>query len=135
MSPPGDNGPLEAPRADPLGPARAPLLALHRILIDLERGEYEKLHGRVNPAGLYDLLLHHPSFAWMRPLSAAIARLDELPDTPESATARAEWLLAMRTLLRPDPEGGVFQRRYAECLARSPEALHAHAVVMRALPR
>ncbi len=120
---------------DTLGSARGPLLALHRILMEIERGDYEKRHGRVHPGGLLDLLLYHPTFAWLRSLSAAIARLDELADAPPDAAARAEWVLAMRTLLRPDAEGGEFQRRYAECLARSPEALHAHAVVMRALPR
>jgi len=135
VTPTDGHGPQERERAGAIEPARAPLLALHRVLIDLERGEYEKRHGRVTPATLLDLLLHHPQFEWLRPLSVAIAAMDQMPATPDTLAMRIAWVETMRELLSPDPELGGFQRHYAARLARSPEALHAHAMVVKVLPR
>ena len=112
----------------------AKLLDLHRELIEVERHAYERVHGRLSPAELLDNLIHHPQFAWLRPLSTLIAEADVAAeaDDPEERDA---WLAAVRALLTPDPEGADFQRRYAERLQESPGVVVAHAAVLGVLGR
>jgi len=57
---------------------RTTLLDLHKSLMDAQRVRYEREHGRIQtPNEFLGLLLEHPSFAWLRSLSALIAQLDE----------------------------------------------------------
>src|SRR5258706_12368031 len=57
---------------------RHSILELHKALLDAQRIRYEREHGRIQSAGeLLGLVLEHPTFAWLRQLSALIARLDE----------------------------------------------------------
>ena len=114
---------------------RSKLLDLHRELVEAERLGYERVHGRLSPADLLENLLHHPTFSWLRPLSALIAEADAARD-PETAEADARaWRTAVRTLLTADAEGAEFQRRYAERLQQSPGVVMAHAAVIEALGR
>ena len=56
---------------------RRSLLDLHKALLDAQQIRYEREHGRVRSSGeLLGLVLEHPAFAWLRSLSALIARLD-----------------------------------------------------------
>jgi hypothetical protein len=67
----------------------------HRLLVATQKS-FEKLHGRVeNPGQLLQLAVHDPLFAWLRPLSAQLALLDELAeadalDDADVARAAAE---------------------------------------------
>src|SRR6185295_19785342 len=55
----------------------------HRLLVATQRS-FEKLHGRVeSPGQLLQLAVHDPLFAWLRPLSAQLALLDELAEADE----------------------------------------------------
>src|SRR5258706_12324570 len=57
---------------------RHSILELHKALLDAQRIRYEREHGRIQSAGeLLGLVLEHPPFAWLRTLSALIARLGE----------------------------------------------------------
>ncbi|HEX3060151.1 MAG TPA: hypothetical protein VHP62_12360, partial [Usitatibacter sp.] len=57
---------------------RHSILELHKALLDAQRIRYEREHGRIRSSGeLLGLVLEHPAFAWLRQLSALIARLDE----------------------------------------------------------
>ena len=57
---------------------RHSVLALHKALLDAQRIRYEREHGRISTSGEFlGLVLEHPSFAWLRTLSALIARIDE----------------------------------------------------------
>ena len=51
------------------------LLKLHRVLLDRERVAYETRHGSVAAGDLFRLVLDDPQFAWLRSLSALIARI------------------------------------------------------------
>ncbi|MFI5370972.1 MAG: hypothetical protein ACHQ52_05375 [Candidatus Eisenbacteria bacterium] len=112
--------------------ARGRLLELHRALVEVDRRAYERVHGRLTAGALLDNLIHHPVFAWLRPLSTLIAETD---DRGRASRTPSEWLAAARALLTADPEGGEFQRRYAERLQRSPEVVVAHAAARRVLGR
>ncbi len=55
----------------------------HRLLVGTQKS-FEKLHGRVeSPGQLLQLAVHDPLFAWLRPLSAQLALLDELAEADE----------------------------------------------------
>ena len=60
---------------------RKSLLHLHKTLLDWERAAYERVHGRVSPTDLLQATMEHPQFAWLRPISELIVRIDESVDT------------------------------------------------------
>ena len=113
------------------------LLRLHKALLDSERVSYERVHGRIPSNGaFFQLVLGDAWFAWLRPLSHMMARLDELDEEDEVST-RAEitaLIESVRTLLMPSEEGDGFGRHYYDALQREPDVVLAHAAV-RALLR
>jgi hypothetical protein len=114
---------------------RTPLLDLHRVLLDTERREYERDRGRLPDGEFLAALLKDPVLAWLSPLTGLIGRLDELleEDGPQSAREIEACVAQVRALLKPDPAGAQFQRKYAEVLQRSPAAVVDHGRTMRAL--
>jgi hypothetical protein len=113
------------------------LLRLHKALLEGERVTYERVHGRIPSNGaFFQLVLGDAWFAWLRPLSQMMARLDELAEGEEAAD-RAEitaLIASMRTLLTPSEGGDGFGRHYYDALQREPDVGLAHAAV-RALLR
>lgn len=108
------------------------LLRLHKALLDDERVAYERVHGRIQSNGAFlQLTLNDAWFAWLRPLSQVIARLDELSesDNPESRESIPALLASVQTLLIPREEGDGFTRQYYDVLQRSPDVVLAHADV------
>jgi hypothetical protein len=123
------------PRADDsLTEVRLRLLDLHRALLEAERREHERAHGRLSDGEFLDALINDPAFAWLNPLTTLIVRLEELleDETAQGATL-ADCVARIRSLLKPDAGGADFQRRYAEVLQRSPDVVVAHGNAMRAL--
>ena len=109
------------------------LLRLHKTLLDSEREAYERVHGAIQSNGAFlQLVLGHPSFAWLRELSQSMARLDELAESkaPSSAEALDAHMGSLRTLLSPMKDGDEFNRRYYEAIQRHPDTALAHAVVV-----
>jgi len=119
---------------DDLKRLSARLVALHAALLQSERQAYEDTYGPTKPAELLRLLLNDPYFAWLRPLSGIIAQIDEALD-PRASTAAfdANTLFeAAQTLLRSGGSGA-FQTKYRDSLQKSPEAVMAHADVVKIL--
>jgi hypothetical protein len=112
-----------------LAQLRRPLLDLHKTLVDAEREDYERTRGRMSDGDFLKALIDDPAFAWLGALTALIVRLKEL----EAADVPKEYLAEIRRLLKPDPAGSSFQRKYGELLQRRPEALVAHGALMRVL--
>ena len=111
------------------------LLRLHRILLDRERHAYEVRHGAVSPGDLLRLLLNDEHFAWLRPLSMLIAKMDELVDADEPmAAADAETAFRAVYRLLKSGDRGAFQDTYRQALQDSPDAVMAHARVSAVLP-
>ena len=123
-------------RRDDLKILGARLIALHSALLESERQAYEETYGPTKPAELLRLLLSHPHFAWLRPLSGIIAQIDEALD-PRVATAdaSAKSLFESTQALLRSGDSGVFQTKYREALQKSPEVVMAHADVVRTLTR
>src|SRR3984885_9291650 len=57
------------------------LLGLHKILLDSERGTYERDIARIGSTGeLLKLVLYDPWFAWLHELSEFVVLIDETVD-------------------------------------------------------
>jgi len=111
------------------------LLRLHRLLLDRERLAYETRHGFVAAGDLFRLVLDDPQFAWLRSLSALIARIDAAVDG-DDVLATADVDAAFREVCRllKAGAGGEFQEKYHDALQRSPEVVMAHADVSKLFP-
>ena len=108
------------------------LLRLHKALLDDERVAYERVHGRIPSNGAFlQLVLNDAWFAWLRPLSQSVARLDELSESDDAASRQTipALLASVRTLLMPAEAGEGFGRQYYDALQRSPEVVLAHAAL------
>ena len=80
------------------------LLRLHKALLDDERVSYERVHGRIPSNGAFlQLVLGDAWFAWLRPLSQLMVKLDELVEEGEvsSHTEIIDLITSTRTLLTP----------------------------------
>jgi hypothetical protein len=106
---------------------RKALLDLHQTLITEERAGYERRAGQVNAAAFLRVLIEDEGYAWLRPLSALIVRMD---DEEEDAAAL---IAEVRALVRPDFTGTPFPARYAWLIEQSPDVAYAHGVVKQAL--
>ena len=120
-----------------LGNLSRSLLRLHKALLDSERVSYERVHGRIETNGaFFQLVLGDAWFAWLRPLSQLMVKIDELSEEKEMPD-RAEITVvidSVRTMLTPSEEGNGFGRHYYDALQREPDVVLAHAAV-RALLR
>lgn len=106
------------------------LLRLHKALLDDERVSYERVHGRIPSNGAFlQLVLGDAWFAWLRPLSQLMVKLDELMEEGEESarTEIIDLLTSVRTLLMPTEEGDGFGRQYHDALQRGPDVVLAHA--------
>jgi hypothetical protein len=111
------------------------VVRLHKVLLDGERRVHEDRHGPIPPAELFRLVLHDEQFAWLRPLSTLIARIDEMVDAEDPISKAHEQAVfgeAYRLLKSGDSRG--FSDKYREALQKSPDVVMAHADVSRVLP-
>ena len=116
---------------------RRALLHLHKTLLDWERTAYERIHGRVSSHDLLQAILGDPQFAWLRPLSELIVRIDELmaheaPDTSADVNAILD---RARALVSPEDTAGSYAQRYHAALQEHPDAVFAHRDVSVLLKR
>ncbi len=115
---------------------RSRLLGLHKVLLDDARSSYELDRGSVGSnASLLQLVIHDPWFAWLRPLSELVVRIDEAlqPDSPAREPDGAALLEDVAHLISPDRAPDGFSERYYEALHRQPAVILAHAEVRRIL--
>ncbi len=104
------------------------LLQLHKTLIDWQRTDYERLHGRLQTSQLLQVIFDHQDFAWLRSMSGLIVRIDEAlevkpPDPPLSETGPL--VAQARELVAPEA-GTLYAHRYHAALQELPEAVLAH---------
>ena len=116
-----------------LGTARDDLLRVHRLLLQVERVRYEKVHGRIANNGLFlQLVIGDPWFDWLRPMGQMVLLIDERTEDKEAPlqTNEATALLKRsRELLRADETGDAFQRLYFQALQLSPDLAVLHGQV------
>jgi len=118
-----------------LNDLRQALLRLHKTLLDWERAGYERIHGRQSSNDLLNVLLNDPQFAWLRPISQLIVRIDELlaDKTPPMRNDVDAVVAQVKGLTSPNAEGNVYERRYDTVLQENPDAVFAHRDVLKLL--
>src|SRR6185369_12799852 len=126
---------------DSLKILRQGLLRLHKLLLDLERRDFERARGRIsNSYEFLQLVLKDPWFDWLHRLSELIVQIDETLDTHDSdapATEADAAALVERaeTLLSPSETGSEFQKNYFLALQQSPDVVLLHSDIMKLLGR
>jgi hypothetical protein len=129
-----------------LGELRRLLLQLHKTLIDWQRTDYERVHGRLQTTQLLNVIFNDPEFAWLRSMSGLIVRMDEALETKlrpgsepkgetdprrsslEDSGAEAgtgPLVAAARELVAPEA-GSSYAQRYHAALQELPDAVLAH---------
>ena len=103
------------------------LLQLHKTLIDWQRNDYERVHGRLQTTQLLNVLFNDESFAWLRSMSGLIVRIDETlaAKTPEAETGTGPLVAGARELVSPE-SGTPYAQRYHAALQELPDAVLAH---------
>ncbi|HEX4782647.1 MAG TPA: hypothetical protein VH301_17955 [Usitatibacter sp.] len=122
------------PNTDLANSVRKVVLDLHKALMDAQRIRYEKHHGRIsNTSELLGLVLEHPQFAWLRAMSALIARLDEWQEGGKDASDEdlAAIVSALRELIEVNGKHAAFSAPYWEIVNDTPEALVSHVKLWR----
>ena len=114
---------------------RNSLLRLHKLLLDAESNAYQQAHGQVTKGYLFQLVINHEWFAWLRPMSGLVAQIDEMfaSDEPMTEADANDLLNKTRKLLRPSETGIGFERKYFDALQRDPDVILTHAEVSRLL--
>jgi hypothetical protein len=122
---------MKDPRAA-LGQVAEALRPLHKSLIDVTVVAYEKERGRIGgPSALFQLLVHDPYFAWLRPMSGLMAQIDEALDETDEAPDSAHFRARIEDLITEGRHD--FSQRYLEVLQNEPDVVMNHAALRRAL--
>ena len=93
---------------------RRALLHLHKALLEWERGAYEREHGRLSASELLTIIVRDPQFAWLRPITELIVRIDgALESGVDEAPVDVDGLVVQaRALAAPDDASGAYAQRY-----------------------
>jgi len=117
-----------------LADVRTALLHLHKMLLDLERNDYEKRFGRISTGELLQLVLNNAQFAWLRIISALVVQIDEVLNGEEPAKVKDfEELISQARLLFTSPGNEEYKTKYQAALQREPSVVLAHSAVMQLL--
>jgi hypothetical protein len=113
------------------------LLRLHKALLDWERSTYERTHGRQSGGELLKLLLDDPHFAWLRPMSQMIVRIDEMleDDMPAPEPEVDDVATNVNIMTSPGERTDGHGPRYDAALRASPDAVLAHRDLVARLKR
>jgi hypothetical protein len=109
-----------------LGKLRLLLLEQHKLLLERERSEYEKLHGAIGgPGALLVLVLNDPHFAWLKTISTLVVEIDEaLSIRSKAGQPEADAITTRaRETMRPRDQGTDFQAHYYRALQESPDVV------------
>jgi hypothetical protein len=113
------------------------LRELHRVLLHLARGNYERDQGPIsNSAHFLQLLTGDEYFAWLRPLSTLTADIDHIGGLDaDSRKEVAKYVRgAVEGLIVPagQSKAEAFAANYLPLLAHQPEVVIAHAQLRQA---
>lgn len=128
--------PNTAPVFQHLRTVRSAILDLHKTLLNSERTAYERLYGPVRSTGeFFQLVVDSEWFAWLRPLSQFIVKMDDVlmskePVPPEQATHLLE---EARLMLQPNEFGTPLEKGYFQAIQRDPDIAQKYASVKQLL--
>jgi hypothetical protein len=102
-------------------------------VLDAARRDYERHRGRLRDTEFLAALVDDAELAWLKPLTALVARVEQPAESGLPGEAPKDLVARLRSLLGSDGGDSDFQRKYADILHRSPDALVAHVRTLRAL--
>jgi hypothetical protein len=111
---------------------RAPLLALHKAVLGVERQNVERVHGAMSASEFLQLVSDPLRYGWLKPLTELVLAVeadedDEDAQTPEELRDRT------RELLLPPKRDSPFGRRHLSLMQRDPALVMAHSAIARLL--
>ena len=108
--------------------ARLALLKLHKLLVDIERENYEKVNGQITSGQFLNLLVNDSNFSWLRKFSTLIVEIDEMLDLDDGYTENMidRQFIQMRALLNMESAGEDFLIKYQRILQTNSEAAGKH---------
>lgn len=134
MKPEQRTEPLDKAQLARLRDLRNRLLHLHKVLLEMERENFERKSGRVTAGELLQLLLNDSQFAWLRIISAFVVEIDEVLNGEEPITIDTfEDLLRQARLLLTSPANEEFKTKYEDAMQRDASVVMAHSSVMQLL--
>jgi hypothetical protein len=109
------------------------MLPLHRALIEATKGEYIESTGNPvdKPAHLLQLLTEDPFFAWLKPMTHLIVRIDEMTSGELEPPEVTDVVLTARRMFEPTDDP--FSTRYFDLIQRDLEVAIAHPPVREAM--
>jgi hypothetical protein len=122
--------------ADQLKQVRTAFLRLHKALLDSERGQYERVYGRIpSPGEFLRLVMGDEWFNWLRPMSQYIVQIDEILATKEPVSSEQfdELMNIAQRLTQRDDRGTLAEQRYFQAIERDPDVAFLHATVTELL--
>ena len=123
----------DTPARQNLVALRQALLRLHKSLLDMERRNYEKLHGPVTAGELFRLVVDDPQFSWLHNISEFVVRIDEAlaSQTGVTETDSQVAVSLARKIFAPSESGDGFQKKYFDAIQRDPSVVMEHAMLVR----
>jgi hypothetical protein len=127
-------GPDRPPYRERLQATRRALLDLHKLLLNRQRAEYQQDHGPLTNAGLFDLAMNDPAFAWLQPVLQIVVQIDEMLEWNDlwNDEDAGRVLDRTRALLRASETGTPFEQKYDAALQAEPDIVFAHRAVIEA---
>jgi hypothetical protein len=112
---------------------RENLLRIHKTLLEMERRDYEKVHGKVNAGELFRLVVDDPQFAWLHSISEFVVRIDEMlaGEKEVTDTDTRDSISLARKMFLPSETGDAFQRQYFAAIQKDPAVVMEHAELAR----
>lgn len=123
----------DTPARQKLVALREALLRLHKTLLEMERREYQKVHGSVSAGELFRLVVDDPQFAWLHNISEFVVRIDEaLAADAEIAPEDTRGAISLaRKIFAPTETGDGFQKKYFDAIQKDPAVVMEHAELVR----
>lgn len=108
--------------------ARLQLLKLHKLLVDIERENYEKENGQVTSGQFLNLLVNDLNFSWLRKFSTLIVEIDEMLDLDDGYSKQMIEIQfsQMRNLLNLENADEDFKTKYQNVLQTNSEVAGKH---------
>jgi len=103
--------------------SRLELLRLHKLLVDIERNNFEDQNGKISSGHYLNLLVNDSNFEWLRKFSTLIAEIDEMLDLDDGYTINMidKHLSQMRDLLITEAIDEEFNKKFKNILQVSSE--------------
>jgi hypothetical protein len=115
--------------------SRLRLLKLHKLLIDIERENFENLNGKITSGHYLNLLVNDSNFEWLRKFSTLIVEIDEMLDLDDGYTINMinKNLSQLRELLDSETIDENFNKKFKTVLQTNSEVADKREEIVKLL--